>query len=72
MGLSKDAELSFVVYNARGQVVRRISKGQKTAGNWKLIWNGLDENGSNCPTGIYHIRMNAGKESFVKKIALLK
>ncbi len=71
-GLSQNAELSFVIYNARGQVVRRISEGQKTAGNWKLIWNGLDENGSNCPTGIYHIRMNAGKESFVKKIALLK
>ena len=71
-GLSKNAELSFVIYNARGQIVRRISEGQKAAGNWKLIWNGLDDNGHNCPTGIYHIRMNAGKESFVKKVALLK
>ncbi|MCB5271067.1 MAG: T9SS type A sorting domain-containing protein [Candidatus Cloacimonetes bacterium] len=71
-GLAKDADVSFVIYNSRGQIVRQITEGQKAAGNWKLIWNGLDENADDCATGIYYIRMNAGKDSFVKKAALLK
>jgi hypothetical protein len=70
--LTKDAEVNFVIYNSRGQIVRRIAEGPKAAGNWKLIWNGLDENANSCATGVYYIRLNAGNESFVKKATLMK
>ncbi|MCB5271249.1 MAG: T9SS type A sorting domain-containing protein [Candidatus Cloacimonetes bacterium] len=71
-GLSKDADVNFVIYNSRGQIIRQISEGQKAAGSWKLIWNGLDENGDTYSSGVYHIRMNAGNQSFVKKAVLMK
>ena len=70
--LIKDAELSFVISNSRGQIVRRISAGHKAAGDGKITWNGLDDNGNTCSSGVYHIRMNAGKQSFAKKAVLMK
>jgi len=70
--LRKNVEVNFFIYNSRGQVVRRISEGQKAAGNWKLAWNGIDDNGNYCASGVYYFRMYAGEESFVKKAVLLK
>ena len=70
--LLKDADLSFVITNSRGQTVRRISAGQKAAGDGKIVWNGQDENGDACASGVYHIRMKAGNQSFVKKAVLMK
>ena len=71
-GLNKNADVSFIIYNSRGQIVRNISEGQKAAGNWKLTWDGLDDNGNTSSTGVYYIKMNAGKDSFIKKAVLLK
>jgi len=70
--LRKNVAVDFYIYNSRGQVVRRISEGQKAAGNWKLVWNGLDDNGNICASGVYYFRMNAGEESFIKKAVLMK
>lgn len=70
--LIKDAEVELLIYNSRGQIVRRIAEGQKAAGNWKQVWNGLDDNGVYCATGVYYFKMTAGNQSFIKKAVLLK
>jgi len=71
-GLTKNADVTFTIYNPRGQVVRTINEGQRAAGNWKVFWDGLDNNSNTCSTGVYFIRMNAGKDSFVRKAVLMK
>ena len=71
-GIAKAAEVNFSIYNARGQVVRTISQGMKQPNNYKLTWNGKDNNGVECSTGIYFIRMEAGKDSFTRKAMLMK
>ena len=71
-GLTKNSEVSFVILNSRGQVVRKINAGQKAAGNWKLIWNGTNDNGNICPTGVYYFKMNAGADSYIRKALLMK
>ncbi len=71
-GIAKAAEVTFSIYNARGQVVRTINQGMKQPNNYKLSWNGLDDNGVECSTGIYFIRMQAGKDSFTRKAMLMK
>jgi len=70
--LEQPANLNIEIYNNRGQIVRSFELGQKEKGRFKLEWDGTDNSGNTCGTGIYFIKMQAGKESFVKKAALVK
>jgi len=70
--LEQPANLNIEIYNNRGQLVRSFAMGQKEKGRYKLLWDGTDNSGSACGTGIYFIKMQVGKETFVKKAALVK
>ena len=66
------ADVKIEVYNNRGQLVRNFILGYKEQGSYKLTWEGEDNNGCLCSSGIYYIRMQAGKEIYIKKAVLLK
>ncbi|MEN6446026.1 MAG: SBBP repeat-containing protein [Candidatus Cloacimonas sp.] len=70
--ISMPADVKIEVYNNRGQLVRSFALGYKEQGSYKLTWEGEDNNGCLCSTGIYYIRMQAGKEIYTKKAVLLK
>ena len=70
--LEQPANLNIEIYNNRGQMVRSFAMGQKEQGRYKLLWDGTDNSGYSCGTGIYFIKMQVGKETFVKKAALIK
>ena len=70
--ISMPADVKIEVYNNRGQLVRNFILGYKEQGSYKLTWEGKDNNGCLCSTGIYYIRMQAGKEIYIKKAVLLK
>lgn len=71
-GIANATDVNFTIYNSRGQVVRTVSKGVQAPNNYRLTWNGTDNNGKECSTGIYYIKMSAGKDSFVRKAVLMK
>lgn len=71
-GLAKQGEVNISVYNPRGQLVRSFREGIKAAGNYNLRWNGTDDSGRTCGTGVYYIKMQAGKDSYMRKAVLLK
>ncbi|MDZ4181640.1 MAG: LamG-like jellyroll fold domain-containing protein, partial [Candidatus Cloacimonadaceae bacterium] len=52
--------VSVSVYNSRGQLVRTFAEGNKEPGQYNLVWNGLDQNGNPCTSGIYMFRMTTG------------
>jgi len=70
--LAKAETVDFVIYNNRGQIVRSFNEGNKGIGNHSLRWNGEDQYGRSCSTGIYYIKMTAGKDSFIRKAVLMK
>ncbi len=70
--LAKEATVKLTIYNARGQIVRSFAEGDKASGTYNVIWNGMDNFGRECGTGIYYIRMQAGAESFIQKAVLMK
>lgn len=65
-------EVSFRVYDSRGQLVRVLDLGQRMPGRYRIQWDGRDDRGDECANGVYYIRMNAGESSFLKKAALIK
>jgi hypothetical protein len=70
--LNQPANVRIDVINNRGQIVRSFELGQKEKGRFKLEWDGTDNSGNTCGTGIYFIKMQAGKEMFIIKAALVK
>ncbi|MDZ4181258.1 MAG: FlgD immunoglobulin-like domain containing protein [Candidatus Cloacimonadaceae bacterium] len=70
--LSNSANVSFRIYNSRGQIVRSFDLGNMVPGNHRIEWNGRDDQGNACSTGVYFVRMQAGKDSFVRKAVMIK
>jgi len=70
--LTKDAQVNMVIYNARGQIIRSVNEGFKTVGTHPLIWDGKDNSGRNCSTGVYFFKMQAGNVTSIKKAVLMK
>lgn len=70
--LTTTENVEITIYNARGQVIRNFPLGVTQAGSHRLTWNGKDNAGAECATGIYYVRMTAGRNSFIRKAVLMK
>lgn len=70
--LAKKADVQINIYNSRGQRVRHLGKGESDAGLHNIIWNGKDDNGIECSSGIYFFQLLVNKQSYFKKAMLLK
>jgi len=71
-GVETSSEVQFEIYNSKGQLVRSFNQGIKDQGDFSLIWNGKDSKGSLCPSGIYLVRMQAGKLVSSSKLMLVR
>ena len=72
LALKAAAEVSATVYNSRGQKVRTLARGKLAAGTHPLEWDGTDDRGEALPSGVYLIRVSAGKDVASRKLLLLK
>lgn len=65
-------EANLAVYNLKGQLVRKLYQGQIEAGNNSFVWDGTDDKGEPVATGIYMYRLQSGKESYTRKMLMMK
>ncbi len=70
--LPKATDVTITIYNVLGKKVRTLYNGQMNAGSHKLVWNGLNENGSQVSSGIYIYKMEAADFNATKKMVLMK
>jgi len=70
--LPREGEVELVVYNALGQVVRRLAEGYRGMGHHRVVWDGMDDAGRGLATGIYVVRLRAGDFAQVRKVLFLK
>jgi hypothetical protein len=71
-GLPVASHMEIVVYNVLGQKVNTLINEDRAAGVNTIVWNGVSQNGNSVSSGVYFVRMMAGKFSQVRKIMLLK
>ena len=62
------AKVVVTVYDANGEIVRRIDAGARTSGEQTLVWDGKDSAGKSVRPGVYGFDINA-VDSNGKKIA---
>lgn len=74
--LSKRAVVSLVVYNMSGRQIATLANDVRDAGLHTVRWNGLNENGSDAPSGLYiymlQIHNGSQKTELSRKMLLLK
>ncbi len=70
--LPETVQVEIMVYNVLGQKIRVLANQRQEAGKYRLTWNGDSEQGQMLPSGIYFLRMRAGKFVADRKLLLLK
>lgn len=70
--LKDPAEVSFDIFNQRGQLVKNFTPTHKQSGWHNLRWDGLDNSGKTCSNGVYILRFKAGNTTQTRKLSLFK
>ncbi|MGD9900724.1 MAG: alpha-amylase family glycosyl hydrolase, partial [Calditrichaceae bacterium] len=66
------AGVEIVIYDILGRRVKTLVNEKKNAGVYKVDWNGLDQVGNKVASGVYFYRLNAGEQSFVRKMIMIE
>ncbi|MDD4308982.1 MAG: T9SS type A sorting domain-containing protein [Candidatus Cloacimonetes bacterium] len=70
--LAEPGHISLDIYNLKGQLVKNLYNGGADPGNHTITWNGTDNKGSNCSTGVYFYKLTTSKKTLVQKMLMLK
>ena len=70
--LPERSAIRLEVYDAAGQMVRSLLKGEFEAGVHIVVWDGYDQAGREVATGTYFARLRAGRKIQVRKMTLLR
>ena len=70
--IRESQHVHLAVYNILGQLVRTLVDEEMVAGRYERTWNGDDNFGRAVASGIYFYRLNTGKFTQCRKMALLK
>ncbi len=75
--LAQSADVSFIIYNMKGDVVRELALGQLPVGYYKsrgraAYWDGRNGVGEKVSAGIYFIKFVAGDFSATRKMLIVK
>ncbi|MBW1854937.1 MAG: T9SS type A sorting domain-containing protein [Deltaproteobacteria bacterium] len=72
LSLSEDADVNLMIYNIRGEIVKRLITGRYSAGIYRIEWDGRNENGLQVASGIYLYRIEAGSFIETRKMIFTK
>ena len=72
LNLPHSGDLTVTVYNTRGQAVRTLVSGERTAGNHVLSWDGRDTTGRGVASGVYLVRASAGEQTAVSRVLMVR
>ncbi|KAA3633000.1 MAG: T9SS C-terminal target domain-containing protein [Calditrichaeota bacterium] len=70
--LPKKSNVSLIIYNTIGQKVRNLVDKTYTAGEHEIVWDGKDDFGNVCATGIYFYKLESDEFVQSKKMLLLR
>ncbi|MBN2412187.1 T9SS type A sorting domain-containing protein [candidate division KSB1 bacterium] len=70
--LPEESDVRIRIFNMRGELVNVLVNQKQNAGTYKLTWDGTSENGHVLSSGLYFIKIDAGKFSDIKKMIFAK
>ena len=70
--LGSSSDVSLVIYDMKGSLVKTLVSEFQDAGEKSVIWNGKNDTGSQVSSGMYLVRMEASGQVYQQAITLLK
>ena len=70
--LNASSDVSIVIYDMKGSIVRTLVSNYQDAGLHQITWNGKNDFNSQVSSGMYLVRMDANGQVFQQAITLLK
>ncbi len=70
--LPKDCNVKVMIYNILGQKVMILVDEFQIAGFKTVVWDGKDDQGQKCGSGIYFYKIQAGEFTQAKKMVIVK
>ena len=70
--IPEDSKVELSIYNAKGQLVRRLVQERQKKGSYKVIWDGKDDRGAEISSGLYLYQIKANARMSVKKMLIIK
>ncbi|NOX38887.1 MAG: T9SS type A sorting domain-containing protein [Calditrichaeota bacterium] len=66
------ADVDLSIFTITGQRIRTLVRGERSAGRYRVQWDGRDERGQPVSSGVYFYRLKAGTREQVRKMILLR
>lgn len=70
--IPRRVSISLDVFDARGRLVRTLSRGSYDAGLYIERWKGVDETGAPVQSGTYYVRMRAGIATSTSVVEIIR
>ena len=64
--------VQLLIYNIKGEQVKKFTKNSVKAGIYQFKWNGTDLNGNHVASGLFFYRLKIGNFEKISKMILLK
>lgn len=70
--LARNSNVVLKIYNVAGQEVKTLVNEKQSAGPQRVVWDGSDNSGQQVASGIYLYKLDAGDQTAIRKMILLK
>jgi flagellar hook assembly protein FlgD len=67
-----NVNVNLTIYNALGQIVKRLVNEKKISGKYQVMWDGRDDRWVLVASGVYIYQLKAGDLQQSRKMILLK
>jgi flagellar hook assembly protein FlgD len=71
-GILSPNHTTIEIYNTRGQIIRTLTNQHYLPGEYTVTWDGKDNLGKACSSGVYSMQMVSGKTVSSRKLVLMK
>jgi flagellar hook assembly protein FlgD len=66
-------QVRLIIYDLLGHQIRMlVEEENQQAGAYQISWDGRDDDGNAAASGVYFYRLQAGRQSFIKKLVLIE
>ena len=70
--VASETNVNLSVYDISGKLVRTLINGKLVPGEYRATWDGKNEDGHRVKSGVYFVKMTAGRFSTSRKLMLLR
>jgi hypothetical protein len=70
--LAQAGPVELAVYSVDGRRVRTLVRESREPGEYRVTWDGRDDQGNPMSAGIYYAQMKAAQRGFTRKLTYLK